>query len=108
MWLFLSDAFLSVVAHRDDPGMLLVRARANGDIQRVFPLAQVTETPDADYRYRATLPRQEVALALAAQVEGIGYDNFKGSIHERDRHDACMDVWATMHRFQGNRAQLRG
>ena len=37
MWIFLSDSFLSIVAHRDKPGVLLVRARRAGDIEAVFP-----------------------------------------------------------------------
>jgi len=100
VWIHLSDAFLSVVAHRHDPDMLLVRGRVEGDIQRVFPAAIVTMTPDADYRYRATIPRKTVAAALAEQVASISYPNFKSSIKEADRHDACMDVWSVMHRFQ--------
>lgn len=37
MWICLNDAFLSIVAHRDKPGVLLVRARRPGDIERTFP-----------------------------------------------------------------------
>jgi hypothetical protein len=29
MWIFLPDAFISAVAHRDDQSLLLVRARLN-------------------------------------------------------------------------------
>ena len=39
MWIFQNDSFLSIVAHRDKPGMLLVRARKAGDIEAVFPEA---------------------------------------------------------------------
>jgi len=48
MWVVLNDAFLSVVADRDDPNRLLVRARFHNDIARVFPNAEVTETPHAE------------------------------------------------------------
>ncbi len=105
MWIHLSDAFLSVVAHRTQPDDLLVRARVAGDIERVFPDAVVTMTPDADYRFRAVLPRGVVAGALAGSVLTIEYDNFKNSVTEHDRHDACMDVWSVMHRFQTDRAR---
>jgi hypothetical protein len=105
MWIFLNDAFLSVVAHRHEPDMLLVRARARGDIERVFPDADVSHSPDADYAYRATLAREVVARVLAEQVAGITYPNFKSSIKEPDRHDACMAVWSVMHRFQTDRAR---
>ena len=100
MWVFLSDAFLSVIepTPKDGgtPGDLVVRARLPGDIQRVFPDAEVIETPARDYRFRALLPRAEVAAAMARAVEGIGYTNFKGSVEDRDRHDCYMDVWEVM------------
>ncbi len=105
MWIHLSDAFLSVVAHRHDPDMLLVRARVAGDIGRVFPGVIETETPTADYRYRATIPRKTVAAALAEQVAGIEYDNFKNSVTEHDRHDAYFETWGALHRLQQNRAR---
>jgi hypothetical protein len=100
MWIFLNNAFLSIVAHRDKPDLLLVRARAEGDIKRTFPDSEIWEDPVADYRYRAELPRPEVAAAIAERVSGIEYDNFKGSVQEADRHDAYLHVWSAMIGFQ--------
>jgi hypothetical protein len=100
VWIFLNDAFLSIVAHRDDPDALLVRARRAGDIERAFPEAAVSETPAADYRFRATLPRQTVADALAAAVKAIAYPNFKASVAEPDRHDAYLDCWCILRDWQ--------
>jgi len=102
MWIFLNDAFLSIVSHRDRKGGLLVRARRRGDIERVFPEVQVTEMPDADYRFRAAIPKQLVADTLAQKVLGIEYDNFKNSMSGEDvqRHAAYLDVWSDMRRYQ--------
>jgi hypothetical protein len=100
MWIHLNDAFLSVVAHRTDPGVLLVRARVAGDIERVFPGADVVETPTADYRFRAVLPHAVVGAALVSRLSSIKYDNFKNSVAEDDRHDAYADCWLAMRRFQ--------
>ena len=106
MWVYLTDALLSIVAHRDRPGHLLVRARFAGDIERIFPSAEVTETPDADYRFRATIPREAVAQALAAAAQAIDYPNFKATLRsdthaERERaesyhhaHDAALQSQA--------------
>lgn len=104
MWVFMSNAFLSIVEHRAKYDYLLVRARAEGDIERVFPDATVTKTPAADYLFRAVIPRQEVAAAMAAQVEAIAYDNFKNSVAEDDRHRAYFGAWAAMNDFQRRRA----
>lgn len=101
MWIFLSDSFLSIVDNGDDTGKtLLVRARAKGDIERVFPDAQVSEGGGTDYRYRARIERDAVANKLATQIRDIGYSNFKSSVKEQKRHDAYMGVWQVMYRYQ--------
>ncbi len=96
MWLFLNDGFLSIVAHRAKPGVLLVRARKAGDIEAVFPDAKTWADPSADYPHRAEVPAEAVAAAVAERVRGIGYDNFKNSVRDRSRHDAYMRVWNEM------------
>ncbi|KAB2856245.1 MAG: hypothetical protein F9K46_14460 [Anaerolineae bacterium] len=99
MWIFLPDSFLSIVAHRDLPDHLLVRARKKGDIERVFPEAKVEHTPRADYPYRAPIPRARVAEALAAQAQAIDYDNFKNQVGDDARHDAYFSCWSVMNRW---------
>lgn len=111
MWIFLNNAFLSVVdpkasysggrgpVSRD----LLVRARLKGDIEAVFPKAKVQETPDRDYRFRALLPREVVAEVMLDAVNEIDYQNFKGSVPEKARHDAYAGVWGVMYREQERR-----
>jgi hypothetical protein len=102
MWIFLSDAFLSIVADRADPTgpRLLVRARRDGDIERVFPEAEPFRVANADYAFRAWLPRQRVVDVMQQQVEAISYPNFKSSIGDRAYHDAAMAAWSAMHRYQ--------
>lgn len=100
MWIFLNDSFLSIVAHHDDPELLLVRARAAGDIERVFKDARVSHTPGHDYAYRAEIAREHAGAVLARRIEQIDYPNFKSSVRERDRHDVYMDVWQKMVEFQ--------
>lgn len=105
MWLFLSDAYLSVVQHRDDPGKLLVRARIKGDIERALPGVKAEETPSADYRFRAIVARGEFAARLAAIAQAIDYDNFKASVPERARHDVYMKIWSIMATEQARRVR---
>lgn len=100
MWLFTSNGFLSIVAHRNQPGMLLVRARRDGEIEEMFPDATVTRTDRADYLFRAVVPRQDVANTVAHYAKTIDYDNFKNSVSDRDRHDAYMNTWTVMNRYQ--------
>lgn len=104
MWIFLNNAFLSIVDKGGDGSTLLVRARQEGDIERVFPKADVKETPRNDYRYRARLGREEVAQAVAESVRAIGYPNFKATVKEPDRHDAYLGVWEVMYHYQARRS----
>lgn len=96
MWVFLSDAFLSIVADRADPSRLLVRGRLEGDIERVFPRATVQETPQADYRFRAYIARGIVARVLVERILEIDYPNFKATLSDRRRILPYHDVWETM------------
>ncbi len=110
MWLSLSDSFLSIVALEGptaDPRQLLIRARVAGDIERVFPSAMVTHTPQHDYAYRTILPRTMVAAALAAAVKAIDYANFKNSVPDQARHDAYLACWIAMHDLQLKKAGRR-
>lgn len=100
MWIFLNDAFLSIVDKGGEDGTLLVRARRRGDLERVFPGAAVAETPRNDYRFRARVPRGAVAEALAAAVRDLRYPNFKGSVQDSARHEAYLGVWRVMHGYQ--------
>lgn len=100
MWIFLNDAMLSIVAHKDDREMLHVRARIAGDIERVFADAKVIETPNGDYQFRADIDRDTVAGVLADEVWGINYTNFKNSVKDRERHDVYYKVWNAMWEWQ--------
>lgn len=107
MWIMLNNAFLSIVSPRPDSPTLDVRARAKGDIERVFPEAKAYAKAGRDYAFRAHLPRERVAEAIALQVAGIAYPNFKGSTKENDRHDAYLRCWHAMADFQAKRGHGR-
>jgi len=100
----LNDSFLSIVAHTEKPGTLLVRARKAGDIEALFPQANTWVDEGADYHHRAEVPAAEVARAIAARVAAIDYRNFKGSVADQPRHDAYMKVWEVMWQW-GKRAK---
>lgn len=108
MWVFLSNSFLSIVAHEKKKDVLMVRARVKGDIEAVFPNAKVTNTSKKrkkgnvpfDYAFRAEIDRHKVAGAILAQVARIDYPNFKSSVTEQDRHHEYLRVWDVMSRWQ--------
>lgn len=98
MWVFFPNAMLSIVAHRDKPDTLLVRARFRGDIERVLPGVRVTRTPRADYLYRAEVSRIAMAGLLSEHANTMAYANVKGAIPmgDRRRSHAMHDVWQVM------------
>lgn len=61
MWLITTQGFYSVVAHRNRPDILLVRARAHADIEalrdQILDL-EPYEDPRADYRWRTEVSRE--------------------------------------------------
>jgi hypothetical protein len=101
MWIFTNQGFISAVADFNNAGNLLVRARAKSHLSALFPKAKVIKTPDADYLYRASIPKEEVATVIAQQIQGIEYTNFKKSIPDEEYHAACSGVWQVMWRHQG-------
>jgi hypothetical protein len=111
MWICLNNAFLSIVEPtrnaRGASPFLLVRARRPGDIERVFPSAVVSTEDNRDYMFRAMIDREHVAAAIAAQVLGISYGNFKDSVDDHGLHDAYASVWGVMARQQPQRPYSR-
>ncbi|MDP6630921.1 MAG: hypothetical protein QGH29_08100 [Kiritimatiellia bacterium] len=109
MWLFSRSGFVSVVAHREQKGMLLVRSRFEEDIAAVcerMAAAGVSVAPfedlHADYRYRAVCPKEAFSELLAEMVNEIDYDNFKSAVHGNPVRDrAYMGCWSAMYAAQG-------
>lgn len=96
MWLFTSQGFLSIVAHRDMQGFFLVRARRRSHLVALLPNAEIIHHRDADYPFRCLLSLVELQECVMHQLQAIDYDNYKNSILEDAYHDVCLDVWRTM------------
>ena len=102
MWVFTTQGFYSVVAHRRDPGKVLVRARAREDLEALreqIPDLRIYEDADADYRYRAVVNHADWIAAVAILTAGIDYPNFKAAVAERqgpERERIYARVWAEM------------
>lgn len=100
MWFFGSEAFLSVVQHKQDPSILVVRARRPGHIEKMFPTAKVVTHDGRDYQFRTELPREVVAERMAQYVMEMTATNFKDSVKDKVYHHACYGVWSCMEKIQ--------
>lgn len=102
MWVFTNRGFYSVVQDANDPGMLVVRARAKGDLialRDFIPSLRIVVLPNRDYEFRAYVERIEWEAALVELVEDIDYSNFKDSVTAKQgktRHDIYLRVWSAM------------
>lgn len=102
MWLFTTEGFLSVVADRSAPAgeRLLVRARRREHLETLLPQLQPFQLSGSDYAWRAWCNRDDLRALLMAQVDNLHYTNFKAAVRDRPYHDACLNVWQAMHRYQ--------
>jgi hypothetical protein len=100
MWICAKDGFVSIV-HKDcKADELLVRARAPGHIESIFPNAKVRETPGNDYLYRAVIKRKEFGRVVTDIGHHYKADNFKNSVSNHALHSAYASVWHVMAKLQ--------
>ena len=102
MWVVLNNAFFSIVQNENNEEELLVRARVKGDIEKIFPKANVFEDNYADYKYRSFMNRENVASTIKEKVLNINYGNFKSSVSKSDyeRSSAYAGVWSALYKLQ--------
>lgn len=103
MWICLNDAFFSVVKKDCRPDEVMIRARREGDLEKVFNntvlLSQgfkavaATRYTKSDYLFRAPVKRDHLKAALAAEVDRIVYSNFKASTRDHDLHHCYNRMW---------------
>jgi len=81
--------------------VLTIRARLREDLDRLreryLPsLSPTIAGAGSDYRYRATVPHEKLALAMAAIVREIDYSNFKSEVSRVEgpqRAAVYHEVW---------------
>lgn len=97
MWIFLNDAFFSIVKKDCKSNEVMVRARLPGDIEKVFGSEyRSIRVTNADYLYRATIPLSAVARAMVNEIFKISYPSFKESVSHKTLHRAYLKVWKIM------------
>lgn len=119
MWLSSVAGTFSVVQAGPEPGKrpgaprkLMVRARVRQHLEllqrdhpslRRYPI--IESEPHRDYRWRIIVPRTTFARVMAAMVEELDYQNFKGACAaspdlDPAYVDALHSVWAVFRKLQ--------
>ena len=101
MWFFTKHGFVSIVQHRDDPAVFLVRSRNVRPLAALWPDYKIHELGLADYRYRIFVPRLGVSEVVMDLLDGLDYPNFKSACTDDDDYQiALASVWRTMYGYQ--------
>ncbi len=101
MWFSFNDGFLSVVADKNDPAKLLVRARRKQDLVNMVGLnADITQTPSRDYRWRAFVSREDFKVLVGKRIDDVDYTNFKNSVKDHDLHKLYLEFWHLHQAYQ--------
>jgi hypothetical protein len=83
MWLFTLNSFVSVVRHRRDKTLLLVRARRREDLAELLGTkweGGIVKNTRADYHWRVTMPERAFKTLAANYITNrLDYDNFKAA-----------------------------
>lgn len=94
MWISTLDGFYSIVEHRDDQDVLIVRARDRHDLDRMIARLPALSrkarrfagwgdpqyTPDADYPWRMYANRDHVTSYMRRAIDHIDYGNYKNAV----------------------------
>ena len=107
MWLFCKMGFFSAVEHFENKELIHVRARFEGDLERLCEQhgvkAEVMQTPGNDYPYRMDFSRKTWAEIVVKEAENIDYTNFKNAVHDNTPRDfAYMQCWSALRRNQSS------
>jgi hypothetical protein len=110
MWIFTPDGFLSIVADKDDSreGRLMVRARNRKHLDALLPECEPFCKSPSDYPWRCWASRQTVAELLVRATWTTTYTNFKGAVADPQHHDALLDVWTAIARYEEDLAETNG
>jgi hypothetical protein len=81
---------------------LVVRCRAKGDLEALFPKAMAVEDTrnEHDYRWRGFVPRGVVAKVVAKEIGQISYGNFKDCVTDKRRLPYYLECWSVLAAMQ--------
>ena len=109
MWIFSRDGFFSVAATKFcKPDEVAVRARKREHLESLMERhglkADILVFPEADYRYRIHITREQWAKALQEEAMCLDYNSFKDAMAaagaSADYLRAMFSTYATIHKIQ--------
>jgi hypothetical protein len=107
MWICSTVGFFSI-ARRGQPGAWQVRARCEGDLERLRELArlktEILSTPEREHPFRMIVDADGLQRVFGALAHSIQYPDFKRSVenhaHQHDKLLAYEDFFKAMRKVQ--------
>ncbi|WP_211825150.1 hypothetical protein [Kistimonas asteriae] len=96
MWLLTSSGIISIVQHRENPNLMVVRASSEKALREFVPYAYsrtAKRKPVKRLPWRISLPRQTVRVLVHAQFNAVAYDNFPNTIRDDQYHNVFMELY---------------
>lgn len=101
MWIFTKYGFLAVVQHNSIPGYFQVKSRTIEPLELLWPEHQIEIIDWADYRFRITIPKEQVIPVVIEQLLSLNYTSFKDQcLNDEDYYYALTRVWSIMYNYQ--------
>ncbi len=122
MWIFSTIGFFSIVSHRTDPGVYVVRGRVKKDLETLRAnvsagkspnhapkVTRVVASPKADYPFRFETDALGFADVMTILRREVDYPNFKSAVRVRQdmkREVLYHQVWALLMQLEAPRRGL--
>lgn len=101
MWIFSTKGFLSIVQHNALPDHFQVKSRTAVPLKHFWPDYEIEAIDWADYRYRITIPKEEVTTVITEELESVDYTSFKNQCSEDPYYYETLGrIWLEMYRYQ--------
>jgi hypothetical protein len=107
VWIFMQDTFVTISQDANQRDRFMIRARVAGDIEKLFPKAQVIRLDDADFRFRAFVPKARVVEVLGRAIGSVDYTSFKSGVKDKCRAWFYTRVWSITADMQDACEELR-
>jgi hypothetical protein len=101
MWIFTKHGFISVSQHKKEEEQFMIKSRVRTPLDILWPESKISILPEADYRFRISIPKTEAMEVLSDLISSIDYSNFKNACEEDAAyHRVLTKIWEKLWMYQ--------
>lgn len=103
MWICFNDGFISAVQSKDNPNVLVIRARRLEDLESVIGSGSIIEVnAGTDYKYRTEFSKSDWADIVTKRIMSTDYTNFKDSVKSVPLYNLYHKMWNLHNKYQNH------